>query len=209
MEKIQIWAYEILLTGKKEGSSYDVNHWVHDTYYSIKQVHEDRIIEYYGEAWTWDQSSTGDAIITKISPLGVHTADCLPLALLWSAYYAIVHGSWKTLHAWLLQHTVKKLCRQGEGLVDMYVYIWPSIRKASYEVGKEFRAYFPSRVLEEREWKLFLDMVGYAIGVLIQLWVPSTNIQVHPDCTYTKNDTWWSWRRGDTQGRNFMWVRRI
>ena len=209
MEKIKIWAYEIVLIGKSEGSSHDADHWIHKDYFSSKQIHENNIITLETEQYGRHQEIMWDAIMTNIWSIGVHTADCLPIALLGRHYYAIIHGSWKTLHAWILQSIVKNLCRQEEDVVDIDVYIWPCIKKEVYEVGPEFHGRFPPEVLEQRSGKLYLNLVDYTSLVLqasdIQPWA----ITVHPDCTYQQSETWFSYRKGDKEARNFMGVKKL
>ena len=203
-----LWWYEIVLTGKEDGSVKDPTHRVHDEFFSIQQVHGNEI--YHLDAIrTWYQTTLEwDAIVSKVSAIWVYTGDCLPIAILGKEYTAVVHGSWKTLHAWLLQKTVKYLCRQGEAVIDMQIFVWPCICGQVYEVGDEFVELFPAEYLQQREGKLFLDLPRYTRWVLEELWISANSIQLSAECTYTDNDAWFSRRKGE-RWRNFMGVRKL
>ena len=75
-----------------------------------------------------------------------------------------------------------------------------------YEVGEEFYNYFPEEFLMQREGKLYFDLADYSRVVLQDLGIVASSITIHPDCSYQDNDKWWSRRRGDLVGRNFMGV---
>ena len=207
MESIALWAYEIVITWKQDGSVKDVNHRIHDDFCSIRQTHSTTLVSLEEEVRWWQEHREWDSLITKHIPIGVYTTDCLPIIICWKDLYAAVHGSWKTLHAGLVQTTVKNLCRQGEEFIDIDVFIWPSISWAVYEVGEEFYELFPHEVLVERDSKLYLDLRHYTKNILLDLWIDENKILFHKACTYTDNDQYFSWRRWET-GRNFTGVRK-
>jgi copper oxidase (laccase) domain-containing protein len=208
METILLGDYTIFLTGKEDGNSRTPDYRVHDTYTSIHQIHKNIIVDADSLSSWWHQDIEGDALCTSHTPIGVHVADCVPIALLGQQWYAVIHGSWKTLQTGIVQNTVKNLCRHGEEIVDIDVYIWPSIRKESYEVGQEFYALFPHHTAIRENWLVTLDMVGWVHDTFIALGWSTEQLSIHPDCTYVHTTKWWSRRQGDIKGRNFMGVRR-
>ncbi len=209
MEHHVFGTYEILVLGKEDGSVHDPQHSFHQHMCTLKQCHGTNI--YTPQTLTpWPVEIQADASIATLHDdygIAVYTADCLPIVLMHAEAVAVVHVSWKTLYDWIIQKVVKKLCRQSSGNVDMTVYIWPSIRRASYEVSEEFLEYFPGYCSSLEDGRLVCDLLAIACDQLIHLGVIQNNIHTHSDCTYAVPEKRYSYRRGDIWCRNAVGVR--
>jgi copper oxidase (laccase) domain-containing protein len=190
--------------GKQDWDTRDMKHSVYNTYIAVRQVHWTAIYELDGELPGFHEQVEADALLSKSTACGVYTADCVPIAFLWREMFVVAHVSWMNLYAWIIQKVVKNLCRQKNDVVDILVYIGPSIRY--YEVWEEFLLKFPRFVF--KKWGVYVfDMLGYIKHVCGDLGIVLWNIHIHADCTYTQADTRYSWRRNKDVWRNFMWVR--
>lgn len=211
MQTFIIQQYVLSLYGKDEWDAKDLNHPAHDIFLSVTQKHIPIIYERSWKEKMWEQVHVcADAIISHIryvNGVGVYMADCNNIAILWQNWYAVVHGSWKTLHAWLLEKTIFRLIQLWESSESLHIFIWPSIRTDAYEVWNEFRDLFEKNFLPRYWARYHLDMIAYIYHILQKFNIESTCLTLHKDCTFNQNDRRRSYRRGEKGRRNFLWVR--
>ena len=184
-----------------------------------KQIHGDDIL-------VAKESSQGcsdaDAYITnqKNLPLAIRTADCVPVFLFDSIKRAIgvVHAGWKGTYKDITYKTVMRMKEVfGSKTEDIQAVLGPSIQPCCYEVGEEFRQYFPNEMVEgegyprprtpeqregsERSGKLYVDVTKNNYKQLLKAGLKKENILSTGICTCC-NPRYFSFRRdADKAGR--------
>ncbi len=108
-----------------------------------------------------------DALISERKGIyiGVKTADCLAIVLLCGGKVGVIHAGWRGLLKGIIEKTVLYFNNPG----DTYVFFSPSAGVCCYEVGDEFKKYFPLSVYERsgvfldirREARLRLERLGF------------------------------------------------
>jgi len=170
-----------------------------------KQVHGDDILIVQGGAKTSKGCPDADAYITdeKDLPIAIRTADCVPVFIFDPVHRVIglAHAGWRGTYKAIAAKTVQKMQEKYESLpADLKVFVGPSIRECCYQVGEEFRHYFPSHV-KDREGSLYVDVVGVNRDQLLKAGVLRDNILDSYICTCC-NKNYFSFRRdGAKAGR--------
>jgi YfiH family protein len=163
-----------------------------------KQIHGDNILEARGGAWTVKGCPDADAYVTneKNLPIAIRTADCVPVFILdpLRRVIGLAHAGWKGTYKAIAAKTVQRMQEkyacQPSGLK---IVLGPSIRECCYQVGAEFRDYFPSHV-KKREGYLYLDAISANQDQLLQAGVRKENIFDSGICTCCNTD-YFSFRR--------------
>ena len=181
----------------KKECSFDVLH-----VFWRKQIHGDDVL-------VARDSSKGcpdvDAYITnqKNLPLAIRTADCVPVFLFDSIKCAIglVHAGWKGTYKEITYKTVMRMKEAfGSKAEDIQAVLGPSIQPCCYEVGTEFRQYFPDEIVE-RSGKLYVDVAMNNYKQLLKFGIKKENILSTGICTCC-NPKYFSFRRdADKAGR--------
>ena len=182
---------------------------------NIKQVHGKRIIvakkfSCLGGVLPFK----ADGLITQKTgmPLTVRTADCLSIFLFDPKHNVIslLHAGWKGTRKKIVSQAVKLLKKEFKtDPRNLKVAFGPSIRSCCYEVGKEFKAFFPGAVAA-RNNKLYLDLPLINKKELLKAGVARKNILDCGICTHC-NPRYFSYRRqGDKAGRmiSFMMLKK-
>lgn len=177
-----------------------------------KQVHASQIRYVQEEnrgkgALSYDSSIPNtDAFITdkRNLPIAIFTADCLPIFLYDPKTPAIglIHAGRQSTKEEIAIKTVQ-LMKEKFNIwpKDLYVGFGPAIRKCCYEVGKEFRDFFLSNLIEKNS-HLYLDLVGINKKQLLSLGVSDNNIFDSGICTSCQNQEFFSYRKeGNNCGR--------
>jgi copper oxidase (laccase) domain-containing protein len=203
----KIWPnHEIVITTKNDWDAIEKTHPIYTSFVVATQVHWNTIFLVDDSTPVWKNAIYADALFTQTNkPIGVLVADCLPVVLIWTHAYAIVHCSRRTLHAWLLQKTISAFYDASDKV--QFAYLWPCNKQ--YEVGSEFIDYFPIQFLHSiiwTPWKYLFDMVWYVMFVLEQYAICWSMITIEPWCTYTDSHIYRCYRKGDATQRNFVWV---
>ncbi len=99
----------------------------------VRQVHGATVMEASGPGVIGE----GDAIFTRIAglPVGVATADCVPVAVEGPRVAAVIHAGWRGLAAGVIETTLHRLA--GAALEVERAAIGPGIGPCCYEVGEE------------------------------------------------------------------------
>ncbi len=131
-------------------------------------------------------------------PLGVKTADCVPILLeardeLGNVVaVSSVHAGWRGTAARIAEVAVDKLCSLGAERENIYVAIGPCIDVCCYEVGKDFansikeklgQNYENKYIHTDENGRLYADLKGMNIEILTSAGVPEKNIDVSGYCT--------------------------
>ncbi|MDD3234634.1 MAG: peptidoglycan editing factor PgeF [Candidatus Omnitrophota bacterium] len=177
------------------------------------QVHGGRAVEVTAAdagkgALSFETSvARADALVTRVPglPLGILTADCLPVLLFDPAApaAAAVHAGWRGSRDGIIGNTLR-LMRERFGTRPKAVSAWlgPCIGQCCYRVSGEFREIFPGSVVMDGE-DTFFDLSGFNKQALLACGVRSENIHGSGGlCTVCLGSDFFSYRReGDLAGR--------
>lgn len=148
-----------------------------------------------------------DAMITDKLGIGiaVSTADCVPILIYEPVRKIIagIHSGWRGTKKKILSVTLRKLEELGCTPENIIAYIGPSISRNIYQVGKEVAESFDERYIHKIQNKIFLDVAGVNLDILINRGVKKNNIQLSGLCTFAMKDILHSYRRdGERSGRS-------
>jgi len=170
-----------------------------------KQIHGDDILQARDTAASVKGCPDADAYITnqKNLPIAIRTADCVPVFIFDPIHQVIglAHAGWKGTHKKIAAKTVQRMqAKYDSRPSDLKIVLGPSIQACCYQVGEEFRGYFPAHV-KEYHGHLYADVVSANRDQLIEAGVPAENILDRATCTCC-NKNYFSFRRdGDKSGR--------
>jgi len=170
-----------------------------------KQIHGDDILIAKGGVGTVKGCPDADAFITdeKNLPIALRTADCVPVFIFDPVHrvIALAHAGWRGTYKAIVVKTLQKMQEKyASQPTDLKIVLGPSIRECCYQVGEEFRDYFPSQA-RDREGHLYVDMIGVNRDQLLQAGVRRENILDTGECTCC-NKNYFSFRRdGKKAGR--------
>ncbi len=174
--------------------------------FNIRQVHGNEIIIASPEDVSHGTGlPEADGILTDTAylPIVVRTADCLPVFLYDPERHGIglLHAGWKGTWMGIVPRAVSMMRQQwGTDIRKVKAALGPSIRPCCYEVGEEFKKYFPNRVLE-REGCHYFDLPAENKNQLLRAGVLEENISDASACTYC-DERYFSYRReGPKAGR--------
>jgi YfiH family protein len=165
----------------------------------VNQVHSNKVIIVLDLAEDTSLQEA-DALVSKVPGiiLSVKTADCLPLLLYdpEAKVIAAVHAGWRGAQLGIIERSLEAM--KELGAKEITALLGPSIQKNSYEVGQEFRDFFPDKYLTAADTSLFFDLPLFAKDILIKagikdLW--SSDLD-----TYQSND-FYSYRRSTKLGK--------
>jgi polyphenol oxidase len=177
-----------------------------------KQVHGDNIgivgkSDLGRGALNYEQSfDSTDAFVTaeKNVPLGIFTADCLPVFIFdpIKKVIAMVHAGWRSSHKGITAKVVNIMHNYfGVQPADILLWVGPAIGRCCYQVGEEFRDYFPDSVVK-KDNAYFLDLINVNFRQAIAQGVLPANLDAFSHCTFCHNQEYFSFRRqGQDSGR--------
>lgn len=146
---------------------------------------------------------SGDALITDLFdlPVGVFSADCLPL-LFWSpSAIAAAHAGWRGTCQNIAAATVAAFQKHYSiGPEQIKVAIGPCIGSCCLELGDEVFFSFTDASSEYQKYfvrkhKWQLDLPALNRFQLIKAGVKEENIQLHHQCTFCNDERFYSYRR--------------
>lgn len=138
-----------------------------------------------------------DAVITNVPGLTllVMTADCLAVYFYAKGWVGLAHAGWRGTRDGIAARTLDALIkRSGARPNEVRVAFGPSISAAHYEVGPEFRGYFPATVLREKNGRLYLDLSGENRRQLTAAGVLERHLTDLHICTVDEKDDFYSYR---------------
>jgi polyphenol oxidase len=140
-----------------------------------------------------------DAVVTaqKRLPIGVMTADCLPVLIADTAMplIAAVHAGWRSTREHIAAQTVERMCREfGAKPHSLRCFFGPAIRQCCYAVGDEMAQVFPHSV-RRTDGGLRLDLAAENASQLCDAGVRKENISDSGFCTYCSGDAFFSYRK--------------
>jgi YfiH family protein len=148
---------------------------------------------------------TADAVVTDQlhCPIGIMTADCLPVLFASQDLVGAAHAGWRGLVSGVLERTLEEFTDPAE----VSVWLGPCIGRDAFEVGPEvvdafvsknsrWSGYFKSVSDSDRS---IADLQGIARDLLESHGV--VTITGLDACTYSDSTRWYSYRRSSTTGR--------
>ena len=139
----------------------------------------------------------GDALITNVKnlPLGILTADCVPILILdiRKKIIAAVHSGWKGAYKNIVIKTLKKLIKLGSQKKDIIAVIGPCIKQRNYEVGKEFKDKFIKKnkknliFFKLKKRKIYFDLSKFIFNQLISFGILKIDV-INKDTFDRKNN---------------------
>lgn len=163
-----------------------------------KQIHGDDVLVALGGAGASKGLPDADAYITneKNLPIAIRTADCVPVFIFdpLRRVIGLVHAGWRGTYKAIAVKTVQRMQEKyASQPSDLKIVLGPSIRECCYQVGEEFRDYFPAHV-KDRGGYLYADVTGANRDQLLQAGVRQENIFDSGACTCCHKD-YFSFRR--------------
>lgn len=151
---------------------------------TLNQVHGNDVLEVNHENSSDILFSKADGLFTteKNIPLGVITADCLPVMLAGQRCIASLHCGWRSLNSGIIDNAFK-LFNIHNDIVE-YAYIGAGICEKCYEVQDDLvmqlvEKYNPQKALQKKDSKHYLlDMKKLATNALIYNDLPIDNIEI-------------------------------
>lgn len=184
----------------------------------LKQKHSSDIFEFYDdEAFPsvapMEFVGEYDAAISNVSgsQINLSLADCAGVILYHpkSNKVAAIHSGWKGTKKSITEKTLDRMAGDS-GIVqfakELLVWFMPSAAGENYEVGKEFKEYFPNSVHVKGD-RLYFDNRKEIERRLLSMGVKKDNI-FHPDTCTISDKRYHSYRRdGDKAGRMNAFVK--
>jgi len=152
-----------------------------------KQVHGDEVLVAQGSSMASFGLPDADAVITlqKNLPIAIRTADCVPVFLYDPTRPAIglAHAGWKGTYQEIAYKTVQRMTQEfGCQPKNIQAVLGPSIQSCCYQVGEEFKQYFPQE-MTQREGKLYVDVAQNNYRQLLKAGLSEANIVRSGECT--------------------------
>ena len=170
--------------------------------YLPNQVHSNAVTEISKQDENLRKDCDSVIVKNREIPIGVLTADCLPLFLVdpVSMTAGVAHAGRMGVFLDVAGETVRKLeDSHGSRPEDMIAAIGPGIRDCCYEVGEEvFAGYEKFLKYRNREGKL--DMVTSVADSLVARGLSPDNIFDSGICTSCENEEFFSHRRQGLSG---------
>ena len=139
----------------------------------------------------------GDALITnqKKTPIGVLTADCVPILLYdkQKKIVAAIHAGWKGAYKGIVKKVVKFFLKNNSSPKNILAAIGPCISLNSYEVKKDFQKRFIAKdkknslFFKKRKNKIYFDLSKYIRLELKKLKINNVE-EIHKDTFDIKNN---------------------
>ena len=142
-------------------------------------------------------------------PLGVKTADCVPILLEARnddgevIAVSAVHAGWRGTASLIAKNAVDMLCELGANKEYIYVAIGPCIDECCYEVGIDFvneinqklgQNYENKHIKRKENGSFYANLKGMNVDILLSAGVPNDNIDVSEHCTCCNLDLFYSHR---------------
>jgi len=113
-------------------------------------------------------------------------ADCAPVVIYDPVERVLgqAHCGWKGLAAGILPQLVNRIIeQQGSSPDHLCGWIGPTIHQECYPVGEQCAQSFPEQYSRVQEERIYLDLVGFALGELQRLGLRRENLSESGICT--------------------------
>ncbi len=180
----------------------------------LNQIHSNKFI-YIDKKRKFKSKPKADAIITnqKNLPIGVLTADCVPILICdkRKKFIAAIHAGWKGAYKGIIDKVINFMIKKGSEPSNITAAIGPAISVKNYEVKEDFRRKFIKKDKKNNKFfkikykKLYFDLPNYVKSCLLKNKIKSIE-SINID-TFDINNNFFSARRAlrinqDDYGRN-------
>jgi YfiH family protein len=175
-------------------------HLGHPVYFP-EQVHGSDVLRVDADT----DVQVADAVVTAelYRPIGILTADCLPVLFASNVLVGAAHAGWRGLVSGIVENTLAKFSHPA----DVSVWLGPCIGAAAFEVGPEVVDSFVSKHSHHSQYfqpvlgsdRSIGDLQAIAVDLLENLGV--SVIKRIEACTYDEGERWYSYRRSGVTGR--------
>lgn len=187
--------------------------WRPEPLATLRQIHSDRWVIADGQP---GRLGEGDALISDHPGLhvGVRTADCVPILLADPArrVVAAIHAGWRGTARAIAAKVVYAIQeRFGSEPAGLIAALGPAICGGCYEVGPDVAALFEpwGTGASLGAGGTRLDLAAICRRQLIEAGLEEERIAVSGLCTRCRPDEFFSYRRGERQGRMLNAIARM
>ncbi|HLH03643.1 MAG TPA: peptidoglycan editing factor PgeF [Bryobacteraceae bacterium] len=165
---------------------------------TLRQVHSGDVLLAGDFA---DRECEGDALVTtEINrPIGVRTADCVPVLLLDPGTRAVaaVHAGWRGTAASIVSNAIEEMQRAfASQPCELEAAIGPCIRVCCYEVSDDVAARFPeANIRRSAGSRPHLDLAAANRDQMIRSGLAPEHIFDCELCTFCRAELFYSYRR--------------
>lgn len=183
--------------------------------HTVTQVHGDRVIEANLETRGLMSPVEADGIWTSEADqvVAVSSADCVPILIYDPIAQSAmaVHSGWKGTLKEIARRAVDAMVSHGGRPENLIAALGPSIRSCCYGVSgslsQQFTDLFGPSVVECREGKNYLNLVGAITRSLGAAGLSSNQIEVLPQCSACHPQLFFSHRRDQgATGRHLSFI---
>ncbi len=177
----------------------------------LKQIHSNsgKIIS----EWKKPFAESGDFLFTNKSniPIGVLTADCLPIVVTDQTQSACstIHAGWRGTINNIILNATKVFLKNSSNLQDLIYYFGPSIGVCCYQVSEDFitNIKYPKAIKYQNN-QIYFDLLAYNTILLQQIGVKYRQLSFENwQCTYCSG-RYYSYRKDkETKMRQFSIVK--
>jgi len=181
----------------------------------MHQIHSNKLI-FINKNFKFNKKKIkADAVITnqKILPIGVLTADCVPILIYDKKknIVAAIHAGWKGAFKGIIKKVIRFMLSKGCKTKDIIAAIGPCIQQKSYNVKEDFEKRF---IKKDKKNKIFFkkkkDIIYFNLPNFVKSQLKSnkiTSIDTINIDTFDKKNNFFSARRSlrlkhDDYGRN-------
>lgn len=190
MKHIKVNNLNILYTEKGEDLDFVLQNFNFSKIKMPKQTHSNFI------KYACNTNLECDALYTdkRKLPIGVKTADCVPIVITDFKKVAVIHAGWRGIVSGIIENTLKIFDE------PKFAYIAPSIRKCCYEIGEDFYENLKKGYGDyfyKKSGKLYFSLQEVVVDKLKQY---IGEILENHRCTYCDNKLY-SYRKGNKTER--------
>lgn len=183
---------------------------------SVPQIHsaDVRVVssKFAGEGVCTDATFSCDGYITEEDnlPIGVKTADCVPILIEARndsgevISVSAVHAGWRGTASRIVENAIARLCDMGAKRENIFVAIGPCIDVCCYEVGSDFvneisktlgQNYENKYIIQKENGAYYANLKGMNLEILSECNIPKSNVDVSEKCTCCDEKLFYSHRR--------------
>ena len=184
----------------------------------LHQIHSNKFI-YINEKNRFKSKPKVDAVITnqKNIPIGVLTADCVPILMCdeRTKLIAAIHAGWKGAYKGIISKVVQFMMKKGSNPRNITAAIGPAISVKNYEVKEDLKKKFIKKDKKNNKFfkiknkRLYFNLPEYVKSCLLQNKIKNID-SINID-TFDINNNFFSARRAlklnhDDYGRNISLI---